>query len=114
VLYYQALQLAAEMAQQRGQQAAAARYLRQAAALRQAINARFWRPDRGLYMSYIGGPIDPEPFDAYDLLGLDLAITSGVADSRRAMELLEHYPAWPAGSPPQLSSTSIRMRSPDA
>ena len=99
VLYYQALQLAAEMAQQRGQQAAAARYLRQAAALRQAINARFWRPDRGLYMSYIGGPTDPEPFDAYDLLGLDLAITSGVADSRRAMESLEHYPAWPAGSP---------------
>jgi Bacterial alpha-L-rhamnosidase 6 hairpin glycosidase domain len=99
VLYYQALQLAAEMAQQRGRQAAAARYLRQAAALRQAINARFWRPDRGLYMSYIGGPTDPEPFDAYDLLGLDLAITSGVADSRRAMESLEHYPAWPAGSP---------------
>ena len=99
VLYYQALQLAAEMAQQRGQQAAAARYLRQAAALRQAINARFWRPDRGLYMSYIGGSTDPEPFDAYDLLGLDLAITSGVADSQRAMESLEHYPAWPAGSP---------------
>lgn len=98
-LHYQALQLAAAMAQQRGQQAAAARYLRQAAALRQAINARFWRPDRGLYMSYIGGPVDPEPFDAYDLLGLDLAITSGVVDSRRAKESLEHYPAWPAGSP---------------
>jgi hypothetical protein len=99
VLHYQTLQLAAAMAQQRGQQAAAARYLRQAAALRQAINARFWRPDRGLYMSYIGGPTDPEPFDAYDLLGLDLAITSGVADSQRAMESLKHYPAWPAGSP---------------
>ena len=50
-------------------------------------------------MSYIGGPVDPQPFDAYDLLGVDLAITSGVADSRRAAESLEHYPAWPAGSP---------------
>ena len=99
VLHYQALQLAAEMAQQRGQQAAGARYLRRAAALRQAINTRFWNPDRGLYMSYIGGPVDPEPFDTYDLLALDLAITSGVVDSRRAMESLEHYPAWPAGSP---------------
>jgi hypothetical protein len=99
VLHYQALQLAAAMARQRGQAAAAARYARQGESLKQAINARFWNSRRKLYMSYIGGPVDPEPFEAYDLLGLDLAITSGVADSRRAMESLEHYPAWPAGSP---------------
>jgi hypothetical protein len=99
VLHYEALQLAAAMARQRGHQAAAARYSHQAQALKQAINFRFWRPDRGLYMSYIGGPVAPQPFDSYDLLGLDLAITSGVADPRRATESLEHYPAWPAGSP---------------
>jgi len=99
VLHYDALRLAADMAGRHADQAAAARYSRQARALKRAINARFWRPDSGLYMSYIGGPVDPEPFDAYDLLGLDLAITSGVADSRRATESLEHYPAWAAGSP---------------
>jgi hypothetical protein len=99
VLHYQALELAAAMARQRGQPTAATGYARQAESLKQAINARFWRPDRGLYVSYIGGPVAPEPFDAYDLLGLDLAITSGVADAQRALESLEHYPAWPAGSP---------------
>lgn len=99
LLHYQALRLAATMARERDQADAARRYAQQAAALKQMINARFWRPDRGLYMSYIGGPVDPEPFDVYDLLGLDLAITSGVADPRRAAESLEHYPAWPAGSP---------------
>jgi len=99
VLHYEALQLATAMARERGQTRAAARYASQADSLKEAINARFWRTDRGLYMSYIGGPGDPQPFDAYDLLGLDLAITSGVADSRRAAESLEHYPAWPAGSP---------------
>jgi hypothetical protein len=99
VLHYQALRLAAAMAQQRGQPAAATRYTHQARSLERAINARFWRQDRGLYMSYIGGPVSPEPFDAYDLLGLDLAITSGIADAQRAKESLEHYPAWPAGSP---------------
>jgi hypothetical protein len=99
VLHYQALQLAAAMARRRGQPTAAARYARRAESLKHAINARFWRPDRGLYMSYLGGPVDPKPFDAYDLLGLDLAVTSGVADSRRAEQSLEHYPAWPAGSP---------------
>jgi hypothetical protein len=99
VLHYQALRLAADLARRRGEHAAAERFTRQAAALAEAINARFWRPDRGLYMSYIGGPADPAPFDAYDLLGLDLAITSGVADPVRARESLERYPAWPAGSP---------------
>ncbi|MGH8294317.1 MAG: Six-hairpin glycosidase-like protein [Steroidobacteraceae bacterium] len=99
VLHYQALRLAASMAGQRGQRAAAVRYSRQVEALKQAVNSRFWKPDRGMYMSYIGGPVEPEPFDAYDLLGLDLAITSGVADFRRAAESLEHYPAWAAGSP---------------
>ena len=99
VLHYQALRLAAAMARQHGKSAAAARYALQAQSLKQAIDTRFWSADRGLYMSYIGGPVDPEPFDAYDLLGLDLAITSGLADRRRAAESLEHYPAWPAGSP---------------
>ena len=99
VLHYQALQLAAAMARQRGQTTASARYARQAASLKEEINERFWRPERGLYMSYIGGPVDPEPYDAYDLLGLDLAITSGVADTQRAVASLEHYPGWPAGSP---------------
>lgn len=99
VLHYEALALASGLVGQRGERAEAARYAREAEDLKQAINARFWRPDRGLYMSYIGGPVDPAPFDAYDLLGLDLAITSGVADPERAKESLEHYPAWPAGSP---------------
>lgn len=99
VLHYEALQLAAAMAGRRGHAAAAVRYTREAGALKQAITDRFWRADRGLYMSYIGGPVAPEPFDHYDLLGLDLAITSGVADPERARESLEHYPAWPAGSP---------------
>ena len=99
VLHYESLRLAAAMTRQRGRAGAATRYARQAESLEEAINARFWRPDRGLYMSYIGGPGDPQPFDTYDLLGLDLAITSGVADPRRAAAILEHYPAWPAGSP---------------
>ncbi|HEX5953667.1 MAG TPA: Six-hairpin glycosidase-like protein, partial [Rhodanobacteraceae bacterium] len=96
VLHYEALQLAARMAAQRGD-ARAQQYATQADALKQAINTHFWRADRGMYMSYIGG--DGLPVEAYDLLGLSLAITSGVADAERARSSLEHYPAWPAGSP---------------
>ncbi|KRE89191.1 Six-hairpin glycosidase-like protein [Frateuria sp. Soil773] len=97
VLHYQALQLAASMAATRRDDRVAAGYRAQAAALKAAINARFWRADRGLYMSYLGG--DGTPYDTYDLLGIALAIDSGVADGERAARALANYPAWPAGSP---------------
>ncbi|WHZ20762.1 MAG: Six-hairpin glycosidase-like protein [Rhodanobacteraceae bacterium] len=96
VLHYEALRLAARIATQR-RDPRAETYAQQADALKQAINAHFWRADRGMYMSYIGG--DGLPVEAYDLLGLSLAITSGVADAERARSSLVHYPAWLAGSP---------------
>jgi len=96
VLHYQALHLAAELASAHGD-ARAADYQTQADALKQAINRYFWRADRSEYMSYIGG--DGMPIEAYDLLGVSLAITSGVADPDRARQALAHYPTWPAGSP---------------
>jgi hypothetical protein len=96
VLHYEALQLAARMAAERDDPRGA-KYAAQAAALKQAVNAHFWRADRGMYMSYLGG--DGMPIEAYDLLGLSLAITSGVADDARARSSFSHYPVWPAGSP---------------
>jgi len=97
VLHYQALQMAARLAGERHDTAAADDYRDQAQALKAAINARFWRADRGMYMSYIGG--DAAPFDTYDLLGIALAIESGVAEGDRARLALASYPTWPAGSP---------------
>ena len=97
VLHYQALQLAARLADDRHDSKTSAGYRRQADALKVAINAHFWRADRGMYMSYLGG--DGTPYDTYDLLGISLAITSGVADGERARQTLANYPTWPAGSP---------------
>ncbi|WP_200945391.1 Six-hairpin glycosidase-like protein [Rhodanobacter sp. Root627] len=96
VLYYEALQLAVQMAERR-HDPKAADYRARAGALKAAINTHFWRSDRGLYMSYIGN--DGMPIEAYDLLGTSLAITSGVADADRARQALTNYPAYPAGSP---------------
>jgi hypothetical protein len=97
VLHYQALQLAASMAATHHDTKARDAYRVQAIALKTTINAHFWRADRGLYMSYIGG--DGAPCDTYDLLGIALAITSGVADGERARQTLANYPTWSAGSP---------------
>jgi len=97
VLHYQALQLAATLADQHHEAKAATGYRNDAAALKAAINARFWRADRGMYMSYLGG--DGTPYDTYDLLGIALAVDSGVAEGERARRTLANYPTWPAGSP---------------
>jgi hypothetical protein len=97
VLHYQALTMAADTVAQQGDSRAATTYRAQAQALKAAINAHFWRADQGMYMSYIGG--DGTPVDSYDLLGIALAIISGVADGQRASETLANYPTWPAGSP---------------
>src|SRR6478672_1835953 len=98
VLHYDALRLAERMARQR-HDARATEYAAQAKALATAIDARFWRADRGLYMSYIGAADNPAPFEAYDLLGTALAIDSGIAPPKRARIALAHYPVSEAGSP---------------
>ncbi|MEP6940375.1 MAG: Six-hairpin glycosidase-like protein [Rudaea sp.] len=99
VLHYEALALAVRMAKTRKDAAAAAQYGRELAALRSAIDAHFWREDRGLYMSYIAGPGGPQTIEAYDLLGTALAVLADIPSPARARKALANYPTWPAGSP---------------
>jgi len=99
VLHYEALRLAVKMARSRDDSAAATRYQGEADALRAAIDARFWREDRGLYMSYIGAADGPQTIEAYDLLGTALAILADIPAPARARRALANYPTWPAGSP---------------
>lgn len=99
VLHHDALTLAVKMAKQRNDAAAATGYQTDADALRAAIDRHFWREDRGLYMSYIGGGTDPQTIEAYDLLGTSLAILAGIPAPERARKALANYPTWPAGSP---------------
>lgn len=98
VLHVEALRLAERMARQR-HDARAAGYAQQADALAKAIDTRFWRAERGLYMSYIGAAANPMPIEAYDLLGTALVIDAGIAPPDRARQALANFPAGEAGSP---------------
>lgn len=98
VLHYVALSRAAEAA--KTQEPARATELAQwAQALKEAINSWFWLPERGLYARYIGEAHNPVPVEHYDLLGLSLAITHGVASPLQADQILQNYPLTQAGPP---------------
>lgn len=96
VAHYIAL-LDAQRLARRAHAAMAAAYGLQAKELRDAINHRFWDRNAGLYASYLSR--DLAPVAAYDLLGLALAVTSGVADTSAAREIVGRYPLTLAGPP---------------
>ena len=100
VLHYQALRLAQDMSAHRGDVDASTRYRDQADMLKAVIDRQFWREDRGTYMSYVGSGSDRvQPVEAYDLLGISLAILAGIPDAERAHRALANYPTYPSGSP---------------
>ncbi len=98
VLHYQALRLAEQLARTRGDARASA-YAGWADALATQIDARFWREDAGMYMSYIGDAAHPVPYAKYDLLALSLGVLADVFPADRARRALAAYPAVEGGSP---------------
>lgn len=99
VCHFRALRLAARLAAITGDTAIADRYAAWADALKAAINDRFWIEERGLYAS-ITTPDSPAlPVGKFDMLGLALAIVSGIADEERARTVLSRYPHAPFGPP---------------
>ena len=97
--HYQALTLAAMLAEEQGEGTQAARYRDWAASLKRAINARFWQADAGLYSSITAGHFDGAALHKYDWLGLSLAIITGVADAAQTQQILANYPHGPFGAP---------------
>jgi hypothetical protein len=108
--HYKALTLAAQLAKEQGDTATAARYSGWAAALKTAINQRFWQADSGMYSSVTAGHFDGAALYKYDWLGQSLAIVTGIADQRQAASILAHYPHGPLGAPviwPQQANTAV-------
>lgn len=98
VLHYQALRLAERFARERGDSRASA-YAAWADALATQIDARFWREDAGMYMSYIGEAAHAVPYAKYDLLGISLGVLAEVFPAERARRALASYPYVEGGSP---------------
>ena len=93
------MRLAADLAAERGEAAAEARYRGWADALQQAIRDRMYLPDEGMYATFIITALDQAPARQFDLLGSALAILEGVATPAQAASMLDAYPHTPYGPP---------------
>ncbi|WP_143870594.1 esterase [Catenovulum sediminis] len=97
--HYQALQLAARLANEKEDQALAQKYAVWAEQLKQAINQHLWLAEAGMYSSLTAAHFDYQPMAKFDWLGQSLAIVSGIADQQKTQEILANYPHGPMGAP---------------
>jgi len=99
VLHFNALQLAADIANEKGDKNIADKYQQWALALKQKINDVFWLKDVGLYSTMTTSAEDTAPIYKYDMLGNALAIIYGVASDAQAQKIIATYPNTPMGIP---------------
>ena len=95
LLYYRGYLVAADAGELLGEDVKPLR--EKAARLKDAINARFWLPEKGYYAYYIDA--DGKLDDRMEGLGEAFAILTGVADADRARQILRSTPTTPWGFP---------------
>ncbi|MGA2033289.1 MAG: amylo-alpha-1,6-glucosidase [Thermoguttaceae bacterium] len=95
LLYYRGYLVAADAGELLGEDVKPLR--EKAARLKDAINARFWLPEKGYYAYYLDE--DARPDTRMEGLGEAFAILTGVADADRARQILRATPTTPWGFP---------------
>ncbi|OGX81905.1 glycogen debranching protein [Hymenobacter lapidarius] len=105
-VHYQANVVMAQMAGKLGDPGAAARYKRQAQALKDAMNEHLWQPEKGYYGQYLYGRTALTLSPKAEALGEALSVLFGVAEGERAQEVVARTPTTAFGIPciyPQIS-----------
>ncbi|MGK7894138.1 MAG: amylo-alpha-1,6-glucosidase [Xenococcus sp. (in: cyanobacteria)] len=108
--HYNALSLAANLAEELEQTAEQQKYHQWAEDLQTAIRTHLYLPEKQLYSTFITSSFVPGAANQYDLLGNSLAILLGIADETEAKEIVAHYPHLTKGAPviwPQQRDTFI-------
>ena len=99
VAHWQALTLAAQLANEQRESDVAARYRGWATDLAAAIDRVFWLEEVQSYASVTTDDVPPRALHQFDLLGTALVVLSGIAPPARAAAALARYPHAPFGAP---------------
>ncbi|HEX3047469.1 MAG TPA: amylo-alpha-1,6-glucosidase [Bacillota bacterium] len=96
ILHFKILEVAAELAGEKGLTAQKEKYQNWAADLKKAINQKFYLKETGLYSAMI---LEDIQMRCYDLLGEALAVIFGIADENQATSVVANYPHTNLGAP---------------
>jgi len=110
VAHLAAMEIAAELADDKGDLPLAATLRGDAAALRERIRTRFWLDGDRMLSAFVPTELDPAPARRFDLLGTSLAVLFDVATPEQARAAIARYPVLPKGPPvvfPQEPSVAI-------
>ena len=96
--HFHALQFAALLAEELGNNSDQQKYNQWAQELRQAIRSHLYLPEQQLYSTFITTTFAPGAAQHYDLLGNALAILLDIADEQQAQQMVANYPHLPKGA----------------
>jgi hypothetical protein len=91
-VYYQAHKLAAQMAAMLGDDQSADWFSKNAGNLKNAINQKFWLPQKQYYAQYLYGRNYLLTSPRSEALGTSLCILFGIADDNRARQIVRNMP----------------------
>ena len=96
--HFHALQFAALLAGELGNNPDQQKYSQWAQELRQAIRTHLYLPEQQLYSTFITTTFAPGAAQHYDLLGNALAILLDIADQQQGTQIVANYPHLPHGA----------------
>ncbi len=109
LLHLNAMRLVAELAEEKGEAEAAARYQAWAESLAERIRAHFLLED-GRLSTFSTNTLDPAPTEQFDALSIAFAVEQGVLSDDEAARAVAAYPHTGKGTPtiwPQQQATPI-------
>jgi len=98
-VHYQANVVAAHMARQLGDAAAATRHQQLAVRIRQGLNQHLWQPDKGYYGQFLYGRNFLTLSPKAEALGEALSVLFDVAEGEQAQQVVSKTPTVPFGVP---------------
>ncbi|WP_245849722.1 alpha-L-rhamnosidase-related protein [Hymenobacter crusticola] len=98
-VHYQANVVLAEMAQQLGDQAVAAKHQKLASQIKEGVNQHLWQADKGYYGQFLYGRTNLVLSPRAEALGEGLSVLFGLAEGERAQQVVAKTPITAYGVP---------------
>lgn len=98
-VYYRTFDILSSMAKELGEKKDAVSFSKYRAQVKKSMNVQLWNADQKHYDQYLYGRYFMNTSPRFEALGESLSMLFGIADSKRAHQLVSNAPATPYGIP---------------